>query len=554
MTPSNTLLTPELTAVSLAETRWELTNNSGLDIVVIDAYAPDSSSARQLYEQQLTVLKLVDDGAVAIKNNNTQAVALPEVHQDKNGNLLDYTLILANAKTLFPVQVVELSGQENPPSFPALAVTAADVAGMKQADMFVKTIQAYPSSDLALAYAKLLTDPNGDEETINAFFRQNESYQTVTLSKVVAVQTYYSRFPFAWADYKNAKTLYLYTSDGTTNKFVGSVALENQTIAPASVPAALDGFTATFITTNGADSTLLYYADGQFVDDVAAETPAYCLRGLFTLRSDLTGVATDNSFMPVLTGVVNGVAVFSYDQKQTRDQNGDYSGLDVLHHPEDTRAWLGLLGLLAVCGVGFVLLAITIKYVYALAKLQAMTPAELAAERQRIETAEKARYQAVLEKARTTDRNIVLPDDINLSLAQAKQAAEQRLLESSTSKIMDLYIQQDAIYQKVADLTSNSSMQKVAENLGDIFDRITYEGRPYYYDKMDTLIDTFKYNSVTLDSVVKANAKNLSVAEKQIIETAQSTSKTVLDMMDTNEEYRQEIRENDLPEIEDLLF
>jgi hypothetical protein len=80
-------------------------------------------------------------------------------------------------------------------------------------------------------------------QNVNAFFQGTKQFQNVTLASVVAIESYYDKFPFIWAQYKST-TYYLYSSDSQTTSFVGQLAL----IQPATLDLTLPngGYTCTF--------------------------------------------------------------------------------------------------------------------------------------------------------------------------------------------------------------------------------------------------------------------------------------------------------------------
>lgn len=545
---SQTILKParKPTVSVLTSPSWTLTNNSGVDIVVIDAYASDSKSVLQFYEQSLTMLKPDGDGAVALKNGATQSVPLPDVHRDETGQPLDYTLILVSARTLFPIKVVTLSVQDEPPSFTGANVMANDVAATKNADKFYKVVQAYPSSNLATDYVAALN--TGDEATIQAFFSRQEDYKDVTLENLAAIRTYYSRFPFAWVDYATSKTLYLYTSDGTDSHFVGSVAFTSQTTAPNSIQEATDGFSAQYVTSDGADFTQLSYVDGQFVDDVNAAKPAYCLRGLFTLRSDMTSATTDNSFMPVLKGTVNGQDVFSYDQKQSRSTDGLFDGIDVLHHPDDTQRWIHLLELLLVSGAVIGAAVALVVAIYKAGKTKPMTEEE----RKTFDNNERTRCRAILEKAGLSEGSIAYILDGNESLRAVRQAADERLYEAAVNKAKDAFWKQREVVDKLADVMSNDGLNTVIDNLNEIQATIV-DPEPGVKFSLEDVMPKLNYNAPRLEKAAVDYASALG-QEKRLIDLVNKESRDAIAILNTHETAREEIRSGELQDRLTDLF
>ena len=99
----------------------------------------------------------------------------------------------------------------------------------------------------------------------------------------------------------------------------------------------MPGFTFTYTDANN-NSKPLYFANGQFVDNLNSDVPAICLSGLFTLKSTLTKVSTDNTIIPILIGTVNGDQVIGYEDKMTKNSDDDsWSGCYALLHPQNAQ-------------------------------------------------------------------------------------------------------------------------------------------------------------------------------------------------------------------------
>ncbi len=529
---------------------WQFTNNSGQDVVLIDAFSAEDSALEQLYEQTLAFVKTADH-QIALTQDAAKTIALPTVHLDEHNRPQDYTIIVANAQTLFPLKVVELSVAANHQSFPATGVTALDVTISKQAEAFTKTIIAFPSTSLAVDFATALQ--TGDPDAIAAFFAGTVNYKNLTLDMVVAVQTYYNRFPFFLTDYTAAKTYYLYTSDGTKNKYAGSVALENQAAAFTSMDKATDSFSARYITTNEADYTTLYYQDGQLVDDVDSDRPDYCLQGLFMLRSDITKKEEDNQIILILKGTVNGRDVFGYDQKQERSKEGIYKYLDVLVHPEVTKEWFSVLGVIVAGVVGLALLGVGVRLLFKyLKKAPKMTPAEIGAKNLEIRERNRLNRQAAIDKL--GEVHINLPEDARTTLVQIKEGADNVLLNDNKLKLSDTIAQQEVMCNIIDDWANPTSMSRIKATIEVVKGEIdTIDARElgrgtWLKDTLTKLSETtrdlaFNYNQVK--GAVRDHNAAFEESNNRITEIAQVINK--------NEEIRNSIEEEipEFPEIEE---
>jgi hypothetical protein len=123
-----------------------------------------------------------------------------------------------------------------PPNFTPQTATAAEQQSIANADLFYQTIQAYPTSQLATDYQTAMSrtitsassQANGSAnstanasdtitQNVNAFFQGTKQFQNVTLASLVAVESYYDKFPFIWAQYKST-TYYLYSRSSKRNQ------------------------------------------------------------------------------------------------------------------------------------------------------------------------------------------------------------------------------------------------------------------------------------------------------------------------------------------------
>lgn len=344
-----------------------VTNNAGVDVVVLDAYKdPAVKKTEQMYEQ---TLKLIKNGTQdAITAGTTGAIVLNDTHVDANGVLQSntlYNLIVARSGTFFPVKAVGATSFATPRNFGTITIAADDAKNMSLAEQFWQTILAYPSSQMAQDYNDALTSTSStattasqiDANVQNFFKNKTQGYTSLTLNNVVAVQTYYNQYPFVWADYKGSKTYYLYTSDGTDTTYVGSVAL-NLSSSAANADKKLPDGAIMFTDASGAQKNL-YAQDGVFVEDTTKDIPSICLKGLFTLKSSLTKVATDNTIIAILFGTVNNVSVMGYPEKlppKPEDPNERWSGMYTLLHPKNCADAIALFGqvMLVIMGIELV--------------------------------------------------------------------------------------------------------------------------------------------------------------------------------------------------------
>ncbi|MFD1140969.1 hypothetical protein ACFQ4C_07610 [Larkinella insperata] len=544
---------PALSALESTTTTMQITNSSGVSVVVLDASSNPPSPTQQLFDQTLSWLTTADL-LNTIPPRTTKTIPLPAAQLDDNGLPIDLTLILADAQTLAPLKVVDLPAL-NPA--PATELTEADLTASKQAQEFVKTITAFPSSSLVTDYLKALDDP--DPTALPAFFAATTDFKQVSLELVVAFQTYFNRFPFYLTGYTTARSFYLYSSDGTTNRYAGSVVLQNQSTAPSSVPNAIEGLEAMYVTTNGADYIPLSYVDGQFVDDPNSASPDYCLRGLFMLRSDLTKKPEDNQLIPILFGTVNGQVVFGYDVKQEKSPvaqlaatatPGIFKDLDVLVHPSNTQEWLKLIGLIAGGVLGIVGIGVggyfLNKYLKRAPKL---TPEQIQAKNQEIRELNRQRLQATLDKIHT---ELKVPDDIWAAIEHNKEAGNNLLLEANQERIKDMLLEQHSIVNTLQDLAHDTMLSRVNDNLSRLDDLMLKTEALDLGNQMNDIMTDLTWNTAKLADVYRQVGKALQKGEQTYIEKSQKAISDITTALEENEKMRQDILEDEIPEIPEI--
>jgi len=325
-----------------------ITNNSGKDVVVLNAVASATNSVagstRMVYQQQLTIQKM-SDGTSIIPNGKAATTVLDGTFVDKTGKTgptFIYELILADSTTLAPVKNVgELLDFETE-SYPPIAASTGDATAMSQAAFFAKTIAAYPSSDLAKRFAATLqsAQTNGDtvaqiEVEVQKFFAGTKSYANADFQSYVAATTYMSTFLKPWVP--DGGTLYLYSSadagDPSKPKNQQPNPGSNQgTITFTAGPGAVDptdhnsGYTVELTPESGGSPVKLYFDNNQLVDQIT-DVPSIALQGTWALKSTFTQNDSDNTLWPIFVGVVSGTQVIAVAQPPESGWSKFWSGL-----------------------------------------------------------------------------------------------------------------------------------------------------------------------------------------------------------------------------------
>ncbi|WP_221391583.1 hypothetical protein [Dyadobacter sp. NIV53] len=322
-----------------------ITNSSSVAVTMLDGVGTDDT--QMAYEQGLTQFTTTG-GQKSIPAKGTGTIVLDDTHDNAGTPTYTkaYSIIYAEPSNLFPVKIKGSLLAFKTQDYAPVTVTDDDVTVMTQTEQFLQTLMANPTSTLAQNYATALQAAqdaaNSDtdvDDAVTTFFASTNGFQKVTLDAITTVSTYYKTYPFVWAAYQATKTLYFYTSDGSTVSYSGSFTIT--TPAAASVDKSLPGFTFSFTDANNVTKPL-FFVNGQFVDDKTSDVPAICLSGLFALKSTITKVSTDNAIIPILTGTINNAKVLGYETKATQDSDGNWSGLYSLLHPTNAAGYLAL--------------------------------------------------------------------------------------------------------------------------------------------------------------------------------------------------------------------
>lgn len=451
----DTLLATD-TAVSIPDgfnANCNIINNSGIDIMVLDGFASSDKATEILFEQNLKVLTAGE--SVIIKNGTTATLVLDDSFIDDEGTLqysYGYNLILVRADNLFPVKVVGMIADFDNNDYADITVTAADVTTMQDSQKFQQNLQAYPDSVNATRFAAACSDSMNNagsssdiDSKVNAFFASTDNYKDITLNSLTAVQTYWEAFPYIWAGYAASKSYYLYSSDGTTVSYVGSVDITIPATVPPSVDKSLPGFSFGFTPADNSAKKTLLYVKGQFVDNL--DTTTIALKGVYQLKSQLTAVSTDNVIMAFLSGSVNGAKVIGYNEKLTKDSHGNWQGFYTLLHPKDAAGWLALILEVGAVAMTLELFSRPLKFLLDKfndwrAKKKGADPSETDAEKMREEAKTKQTQDAV-EAQRTMDRmgtDIRIKVDINInnSVTELQSQRNDRFTEDARSNLTDV--------------------------------------------------------------------------------------------------------------------
>jgi hypothetical protein len=323
-------------------------NKSGKDAVILIAVSKGESINQDTIvagNGRLNQLAVSGNGTL-IKNGESGSITLDgSIADATNGNqyLPIYDLIVSDSEWLYPMASLSLAqqGSNGSTGFAAQTITPEARTALDQAAAFYQVITACPGSQLtkdytrALRRAKIEAIEKADgtaassaaiaaavAESINGFFAKTERYKLVTLPAIIAIDNYYNNFPSAWAGFKNSATFYLYSSDGKTGGFAGTLSLVKN--GPLDISKPSGGFTCTFTparagnlpgskATDTSKAVSLTYADGLFTDDPKSAKPAIALKGSFMKTNYFTGRENDNSVLIIVAGSINGAVCIGFN-------------------------------------------------------------------------------------------------------------------------------------------------------------------------------------------------------------------------------------------------
>lgn len=347
-----------------------ITNSTGVTVAVLmptTSRSPDSTNGALVYDQDMELLSSTE-GSATIADSATATFVLDQYYDDpKTGKKVYstiYNLLVSSADWYTPLDNIGVMQDifSKPPKYPAQTATADAAKSLRNAGLFYQTISAYPTSALAKNFQKAMSDTgaaatnaadgskgssdnvaNAIDGGVAGFFKSTKQFQDVTLSGLVAMETYYRVFPFVWAKYGKA-TYYLYSSDGKTTSFAGTIGLTGPTVIDVTKPNG--GYTCTFspaknpsattsVDVDASKAKALTYTDGLFVDNPSVDEPTIAVKGTFQIKRLFTQKPSDTQIITVLTGTIDGATVIGFDSPQKQDDKENSAFWNSLFHPKN---------------------------------------------------------------------------------------------------------------------------------------------------------------------------------------------------------------------------
>jgi hypothetical protein len=539
-----TATAPSLAAAATTPTinkNCNIINNSGVDLMVLDAFATTDDGTQVDFEQSLK--PLLSNGSPIIKAGTTGVVVLDDTYLDDDNQPQPsylYQLIIVRADNLYPVAIAPQMLSFSTKSYKDVTVTADALSSMTNSEVFQQTLQAFPDSDLITRFqqacSNAMDDSNSDtdiDSSTDAFFAGTQQFQNVHLYTLTAIQSYWEMFPYIWAGYQASKSYYLYTSDGSTVTYVGSVGITAPSVVPAGTDsAALKGFVFTFTDASNKTSQLSY-VKGQFVDDPKSDVPAIALKGLFQLKSQYTNVSTDNQVMAFLSGKVNGQQIIGYNEKLSQDSNGNWSGLYTLLHPKNAQDWLNLILQIGAVAMTLELFskplkALRDKFMDSRSKNNGADPSKADADTMRADAKNRQANDVKTEQKIMDHMNPTIKIEINIngSVSQLKIDRANQLNEDSRSNLLDSANAQADSLDTLAKYGNDKSMVDMSNKVMDTMTKLDPGTTPTA--SLPDVLPSAKANVASVNQSMPTEtqklASKISTVEKNTLAEAQKAN------------------------------
>ncbi|KAA6438432.1 hypothetical protein FEM33_17240 [Dyadobacter flavalbus] len=513
---------------------WSVKNSSGKDLIVLDAYADVTLPAEHFYGLSLKTLLYQISGVTQtqtiIPNGKTVEILLTEVHTDKDTKAgLDYLMIIAEARTLFPVKVVTLAMAGNPGSFAQTEVTESDAKIYTATETFKRTVESFPTSELGTGYADVLQLQ--DQTKTDAWFKTTTDFKNVTSESVVVVSSYYKVYPFGWLDYQDSKTYNFYEIDQKTGKPVAKFELNYTGTSPMNYDKALPDFTAEY------DGTKLIYHNGMFVDSADNQTPKIMLAGSFRILGELTQRSSDDKMVSCFMGVVNGNKMFGISDKEPDPKDQDAGFYDLMQF-DNFRDYCDVFAYVIGLAIGLeflIVIGYKIKTAYKNWKN------DIPSDQEKIETALTEIKNKIGQDMTTVLRRInelrppvpanapdalgaEIPQPDEIPSVQVRVAARNKriAIEKERITLTELLNNQSLYLEKVAALNGNA-VQPVADSLDLLATRLEL---PYeqLLPEIGQVSNILRQNTYTLQGIQQANVRKINDQNSQGLDAARDVA------------------------------
>lgn len=317
----NTANTAKLSTATQINETVKLSNQSGVDVVVLDAHAA-SGTSEQGYLQDLKFLSMASGNV--LKNGASTTATLHDTyvnsqHQTAVSHL--YNLLVSRTDSLFPVMTVGEQLDFNTETYPDINITAAAAKNMQTALTFCQNIMTSPSSQMSANFQSAMKDAFSSGSVADgnakmaAFFNQYPTFAGLDFPSYVAVSTWMRGFAYLWGMNDQGKpgaTFYVYSAatgqnaKGATSE--GTITFTRKPNAPSPADPSDRQSAYTITLTSQGSSKTLQFSNGQLIDSSGGAITLNCT---FGYKGTFTGKDSDTTALTLLAGTMLGKSVIA---------------------------------------------------------------------------------------------------------------------------------------------------------------------------------------------------------------------------------------------------
>ncbi|WP_109302491.1 hypothetical protein [Aquimarina sp. AU474] len=558
----------------------KITNSTDANAKIIlptTAQTNTSESLVEAYNQSIEILALKNGGQI-INKGNDGTVTLDQTYTDPSTGQSTYStiynLLISTSDWFYPIanNIVEVANN----SYPDQTVNSTNQTAMTEASSFYQTISVYPTSKLATDFEKAMksgissaqAQANGNpgssqniaqtlNDAVNTFFQSTKNYRHVTMSDFMAIDTYYKKFPFVWSKYSKAVTYYLYSSDGKTKQFIGTITLNK----PSQINIASNngGYTCTFspaknpndlksVDVDTTDTKALTYLNGIFVDDVNKDIPGIAVKGIFQLRNLFSNDPKDVEVIPVLTGTINGITCLGRDESQTTKDN--------------PKSFKQIIDLILEIGAGIVFIPATIVlirtyYLWIRDRNVPTTRQELDALEGRLNNQLNDELNDLY--ADLTAGRMSPPSSISDGLSSLSSSQDSLM---SVSSLRDLSSSQSILADRLGVLDRYASsfsseqsieMQELGTRLSDLSAEVNFDSPPPSLSDLSSLTSSFGSLSIDISDLTSSVSSGISEHDLRSLDDMRSETSSIISDVSASVKDDSELSEDSDPESDGIF-
>ena len=531
----------------------KVTNSSGQELSVLNAYEPDSTSSATIFQEELTLLKTGDNKETIADDATVEVVMSPAAGQ------VIFDLLFVAPNNLYPA--LNQSFATFDPK--AISVTAADKSAQNNAFNFIEVTSAYPTSNLAKDYVKACQDATNQDSsgtitgTVDDFFKKTKSYKNVTNVMVATGNSYLNTFAFAWAANQSSYTYYLYAPGGSGDskaapKEMGTIVFTKKSNPPVPANPTDDngGYDIVYKDTGG-NPTTLYFNNGQLVSDLDSDVPSICLATSFVAKSQMTGKTTDNQIIPIVNGTLTGVQVLGTTVKQ--DGSSPHSAWYTFFHPKSFLQALGNFAmtvgvLMAIEWVGEKVYKLG-KWAYDKYKGRPAPKSEMEKFMDELDAKQKEFYDKLADRF-GPDSGVKVPtmDDLQAAMDDLKAKTKTYLEDQQRGMMEDAIDAQLEQVKTLAEYSDTPELNDVASKLVEAKEKLQNSGPDELGDAINNAQEIVNDSQPKLNDIYEGVQEQLSAEAEERIQESRDTVQEAQEYNEELEEQKQALEDGEADE------